>query len=121
MSKGSRNEEPLLEGSAPTHDRDGDFLDDRQMVSFGLGESKAPLAPSIPSTRGAGVRAKTTTTSPSGHRTRQIPGRDSASGSYGEDPGQRHYQRARLELFAEKAGLRFTMKELAAILDELNS
>jgi len=105
----------MLESSAPTHDRDGDFLDDRQMVSFGLGESKAPLPPPIPSTQGVGVRV-----SPSGHRAPKVPRRDSVSGSYNEDR-QRHYQRARLELFAEKAGLRFTMKELATILDELNS
>ena len=106
----------MLESSAPTHDRDGDFLDDRQMVSFGLGEGKAPLASQTPPTQGAGVQV-----SPSGPRAHKIPGRDHVSGSYGEDPGPLHYQRARLELFAEKAGLRFTMKELATTLDELNS
>jgi len=41
--------------------------------------------------------------------------------SYNEDPGPHHFKLQRLELFAEKAGLRFTMKELATILDDLNS
>jgi hypothetical protein len=42
--------------------------------------------------------------------------------SYNEDLGQSHRSKLeRLELFAEKASLRFTIKELAAILDGLNT
>ena len=106
----------MLERSVHSHDRDADFLDDGQMVSFGRGEGKAPEAEPMASPHG--VRAQV---SISDRRTPQIPGRDHALESYDDDPDPTHFKIEKLELFAEKVGLRFTMKELATILGELNS